>query len=57
MILCKFELWVLKILYNMASPKINLTLKVTGRMILPLAKRLLLSYWVLIIMKNNLSVC
>ena len=42
-------------LYNTASGNNNLTLKVTGRMIFPSAYSSLLSYWVLIIMRNNLS--
>ena len=33
----KFEAAILKIIYNMASSNNNLTLKVTDRMILPLA--------------------
>ena len=48
-ILLKFEVAILKMIYNILTCN-NLTLKVTGRMILPL-----LSHWVLIIMKNNLS--
>ena len=36
-ILFKFEVAILKIIYNMASSNNNLTLKVIGRMILPLA--------------------
>ena len=36
-ILFKFEVAILKIMYKRASSNINLTLKVTGTMILPLA--------------------
>ena len=44
LILFIFEVTILKIIYNMASLNIKLTLKVKGKMILPVAYRSLLPY-------------
>ena len=43
-ILFKFEVAILQIMSNMASSNINLTLRVTGRMIFPLAFFYLIEY-------------